>query len=100
MGPSVVFNVFTDGEILMKFRFGWQVVLKPALVLAVAALGAGLSIAQTVTGVMGQPGATTTIRGNQIPAPAPKFGGVINQNATDSKPWWPPTIVPPKGAPG
>jgi hypothetical protein len=29
----------------------------------------------------------------------PKFGGVITQDATTSKPWWPPTVVPPKGAP-
>ena len=55
--------------------------------------------AQTVTGVLGQPSATTTIKGNQIPAPEPAFGGVIKPNASDSKPWWPPTIVPPKGAP-
>jgi arylsulfatase A-like enzyme len=55
--------------------------------------------AQQVNGTLGSPGATTTIPGNQIPAPAPKFGGVIKENATESKPWWPPTIVPPKGAP-
>jgi len=24
---------------------------------------------------------------------------VIKENAKDSKPWWPPTVVPPKGAP-
>ena len=28
-----------------------------------------------------------------------EFGGVINEKASDSKPWWPPRIVPPKGAP-
>jgi hypothetical protein len=55
--------------------------------------------AQQTTGVPGSPSATTTIRGNQIPAPEPRFGGVIKENAKDSKPWWPPTIVPPKGAP-
>jgi arylsulfatase A-like enzyme len=55
--------------------------------------------AQLITGAPGSPSATTTIPGNQIPAPEPKFGGVIKENATDSKPWWPPTIVPPKGAP-
>ena len=55
--------------------------------------------AQQVTGVLGSPSATTTIKGNQIPAPEPKFGGVIKENSKDSKPWWPPTIVPPKGAP-
>jgi arylsulfatase len=55
--------------------------------------------AQVVTGVLGSPSATTTIKGNQIPAPEPKFGGVIKGLATESKPWWPPTVVPPKGAP-
>src|ERR1700680_2085359 len=65
-------------------------------------LGAALSpgaTAQQITGAPGSPSATTTIPGNQIPAPEPKFGGVIKENAKDSKPWWPPTIVPPKGAP-
>ncbi|MCC8998073.1 MAG: sulfatase-like hydrolase/transferase, partial [Candidatus Contendobacter sp.] len=52
-----------------------------------------------VTGVLGSPAATTTIPGNQLPAPAPKFGGVIKDDALQSKPWWPPRVVPPKGAP-
>lgn len=42
--------------------------------------------AQTVTGVLGSPSATTTIKGNQIPAPEPKFGGVITPDATTAKP--------------
>src|SRR5450631_4896010 len=57
------------------------------------------AFAQVVTGTLGQPSATTTIKGNQIPAPPPPFGGVIKENATDSKTWWPPRVVPPKGAP-
>jgi arylsulfatase len=52
-----------------------------------------------VTGELGSPSATTTIPGNQLPPPDPKFGGVINDNAAQSKPWWPPRIVPPKDAP-
>jgi arylsulfatase A-like enzyme len=56
-------------------------------------------IAQQVTGVSGAPSATTTIDGKQLPAPDPKFGGVIKENALDSKPWWAPRIVPPQGAP-
>jgi arylsulfatase A-like enzyme len=55
--------------------------------------------AQTVTGTLGSPAATTTIPGNQIPTPEPKFGGVIKENSKASTPWWPPQIVPPKGAP-
>lgn len=52
-----------------------------------------------VTGVLGSPSATTTISGRQLPAPDPKFGGVIKDSALDSKAWWAPRIVPPKGAP-
>jgi arylsulfatase A-like enzyme len=68
-----------------------------SVLLGIAALS--VAHAQQVSGTLGSPSATTTIPGNQIPAPAPKFGGVIKENATESKPWWPPTIVPPKGAP-
>jgi len=57
------------------------------------------ALAQTINGTLGTPSATTTIQGNQIPAVPPKFGGVIQETAKDSKPWWPPTVVPPKGAP-
>ena len=52
-----------------------------------------------ITGIPGSPSATTTISGRQLPAPDPKFGGVIKDNALQSKPWWPPRIVPPKEAP-
>ena len=55
--------------------------------------------AQEVTGVLGEPSATTTINGNRIPAPEPKFGGEIKETLEGSKTWWPPRIVPPKGAP-
>src|SRR5271169_3008254 len=55
--------------------------------------------AQQVTGELGSPSATTTIDGKQLPPPPPKFGGIIKESAKDSKPWWPPRIVPPKGAP-
>jgi hypothetical protein len=51
------------------------------------------------TGTPGSPTATTTINGEQIPPPPQKFGGVINRNAAQSKPYWPARVVPPKGAP-
>ena len=51
------------------------------------------------TGVLGSPSATTTIEGKQLPPPPPIFGGVIKESAKDSRPWWPPRVVPPKGAP-
>ena len=55
--------------------------------------------AQEITGVPGSPSATTTIDGKQLPPPDPKFGGVIKEKASESKPWWPPRVVPQKGAP-
>ncbi len=55
--------------------------------------------AQVITGTLGSPNATTTIEGHQLPAPPQKFGGVIKPAATDSKQWWAPRVVPPKGAP-
>ena len=57
------------------------------------------SIAQQVTGELGSPSATTSISGKQLPPPDPKFGGVIKEKASESKAWWPPRVVPPKGAP-
>jgi arylsulfatase A-like enzyme len=68
--------------------------------------GAGLMLfcaqsvtAQQITGTPGSPSATTTIGGEQLPAPPSKFGGTIERNAVQSKPYWPARIVPPKGAP-
>jgi arylsulfatase A-like enzyme len=58
-----------------------------------------VAFAQQVTGVLGSPSATTTIPGNQLPPPPPEFGGVIKESYKDSTPWWPPRVVPPKGAP-
>ena len=43
--------------------------------------------------------ATTTTSGKQIPPPTPEFGGVIKERASESKAWWAPRVVPPKGAP-
>ncbi|HEV8018909.1 MAG TPA: arylsulfatase [Steroidobacteraceae bacterium] len=54
---------------------------------------------QQISGVPGSPSATTTIDGKQLPPPPQKFGGVIKETAKDSKPYWPPRVVPPKGAP-
>ncbi|MGO9566541.1 MAG: arylsulfatase [Desulfomonilaceae bacterium] len=55
--------------------------------------------APQITDVPGSPSATTTINGDQIPAPPQKFGGKIGRTTADSKPYWPARIVPPKGAP-
>ncbi len=81
--------------IFSRRRVGWL-----GLILLV-----GLGVEHTafsavqVTGVPGSPGATTTIPGNQLPPPDPKFGGVIKDNAMQSTPWWAPRVVPPKDAP-
>src|SRR3990172_6708878 len=63
------------------------------------ALPSSSCIGQQVTGELGSPSATTTISGKQLPPPDPKFGGVIKEKASESKPWWAPRVVPPKGAP-
>jgi len=57
------------------------------------------ALAQQTTGVPGSPEATTTIDGRYLPNPPPQFAGEINLNARDSKAYWPPRVVPPKGAP-
>jgi arylsulfatase A-like enzyme len=60
----------------------------------------GLPVAaQQTTGTPGSPSATTTIDGKYLPPPPPKFGGEINLEASQSKPYWPAQVVPPKGAP-
>ncbi len=73
------------------------------LALWVAMVGAltvpASAAAQQVTGTLGSPTATTTTGGKQLPLPDPKFEGVIKEKASESKAWWPPRVVPPKGAP-
>jgi arylsulfatase len=56
-------------------------------------------LSQQVAGQLGSPSATTTIDGKQLPAPDPPFGGVIKEDALESKYWWAPRVVPPKEAP-
>ena len=78
---------------MQKRRVPWLV---PFVFVATYAVSVS---AQQVTGIPGSPSATTTIDGKQLPPPPPKFGGVIKEDAKDSKPYWPATVVPPKGAP-
>ena len=69
-------------------------------VLCVLILSTSLrATADEITGTLGSPDATTTIPGNQLPPPAPKFGGVIKDDALQSTQWWPPRVVPPEDAP-
>ena len=62
-----------------KRIFLWAAV---AAFILTAALSAS---AQKTTGEPGSPGATTTIDGKQLPPPDPKFGGVIKDDALQSK---------------
>ena len=55
--------------------------------------------AEQVTGIPGSPNATTTIDGRYLPPPPQPFTGRIELNAAQSKPAWPASVVPPKGAP-
>jgi arylsulfatase len=84
-----------------KTRQKFQFPLVAAILFALSALVlvATRSIAVDTTGDPGAPGATTTIEGMHLPAPDPKFGGVIKEDALTSKPWWAPRIVPPADAP-
>src|SRR5260370_3896416 len=76
-----------------------QILLSGMLAAAVMAVAPSARTQVQTTGAPGSPGATTTIDGKQLPPPDPTFGGVIKEKASESKPWWPPRIVPPKGAP-
>jgi len=81
---------------MMHTKQSWRFLLS---LIAVGAFGVLPASAQVVTGTPGSPSATTTIDGKQLPAPQPKFGGVIKDGALQSTPWWAPRIVPPAGAP-
>jgi arylsulfatase len=67
----------------------------PAILSSLLSVGAALG----QQAPSGSPSGTTSIDGKQLPPPPSKFGGVIQRNAAQSKPWWPPRVVPPKGAP-
>src|SRR6056300_210800 len=84
------------------FRWGYALpvaALGAALPLLTASSVAAADKVQT-TGVAGSPSATTTIDGKQLPPmPDETFGGKIERNVQQSKPYWPARVVPPKGAP-
>jgi len=80
--------------------------VSPAMTVALAAACAATTVGcaathmrEQVTGTPGAADATATISGRQLPPPDPEFGGVIREGALQSKAWWPPRVVPPKGAP-
>ena len=71
----------------------------PALTIMASLLATVSAPAQQINGTPGSPSATQVISGNQLPPPPLPFGGVIKESVADSKPYWQPTVVPPKGAP-
>src|SRR5271154_4994021 len=89
------------GRYSMEFKTN---IRKPSSGILAATVATALFVAlpapaQQVSGVPGSPSATTTVSPKQLPAPPAPFGGVIKETLQGSKVWWPPRIVPPKGAP-
>lgn len=95
-------KITTIGENFMKLHFNVLNSLLRFYLLIITTFilsSAATVMAQEITGVLGSPYATRTIDGKQLPAPPLPFGGVIKERASESTQWWPPQIVPPKGAP-
>ena len=81
-----------------------KIILPEILIVLVAAVLTGCFVPITVgqSGGPAKPGSPAygePVTSKALPPPVPQFGGEIKQTAADSKPWWPPRIVPPKGAP-
>jgi Sulfatase len=81
-----------------------KIVLAALLILVVAVVLIGFLVPITVGGQdgaakPGSPAYTESLSSTALPPPLPKFGGEIKQTAAQSTPWWPSTIMPPKGAP-
>jgi len=81
-----------------------KIILPEILIALVAAVLTGCFVPITVgqSGGPAKPGSPAygePVKSKALPPPVPQFGGKIKQTATDSKPWWAPRIVPPKGAP-
>jgi arylsulfatase A-like enzyme len=83
---------------LTPMKSARQILLSGMLAAAVMAI-APSAWTQQINGTPGSPDATVTIDGKQIPPPPLPFGGVIKESVKDSTPYWPPRVVPPKGAP-
>ncbi len=75
------------------------IVLQHAVTAAIVTLTVATAALAQSTGTPGSPSAASPIDGKQLPPPDPKFGGEIRENASQSKAWWPPRVVPPAGAP-
>jgi hypothetical protein len=81
-----------------------KAVLSVILVVVAAVVVAAFTVPITVGGKKGpaEPGAANyaaPLASKALPPIPPKFGGVIKDSALQSTTWWPPAVVPPKGAP-
>jgi arylsulfatase len=83
----------------MRTLLTWLQLGTTALTALLWLLGTPPAVAQTINGEPGSPSATVTPPGDVLPPPPVPFGGEINLNANQSKPFWPPRVAPPKGAP-
>ena len=78
-------------------------VLAAVLILAVAAVVVFFFVPINIGGKkgltkFGSPEFIEALESEVLPPLPPRFGGEIKDTFSESKPWWPPTIVPPKGA--
>jgi arylsulfatase A-like enzyme len=95
MNRRQLFVSTAKAALLTAFSGSW--IFKGAQALAQAT---GFGATATPKGnALGSITAKRTITGNVLPAPDLPFGGLVNLNVNQSKPWWQPKIVPPKGAP-
>ncbi|MEQ9694140.1 arylsulfatase [Shimia sp. SDUM112013] len=78
----------------MKYRSHLSKALVSGLVLMIHAGTPAMADVQP-----GQPGATITIDGSQLPPPPTKFEGKIEPQVLKSTEFWPPSVVPPEEAP-
>ncbi|MXN67248.1 sulfatase-like hydrolase/transferase [Stappia sp. GBMRC 2046] len=85
----------------MEYRSYLQLakaVLSVSILCALPLASAG-NAADKIIGTPGSPSAKRVLEGDQLPPPALPFGGEIANDALQSKPWWPPAVVPPEEAP-
>jgi arylsulfatase len=84
------------------FSIGLGVLILPVLTVVLVRIGDAdkrEAAGPKVRGMPGSPTATKSLDSKELPTPTPPFAGTIEMSADQSKPAWPPTIVPPKGAP-
>src|SRR5580765_6188557 len=95
-----ILDCFKREEMQVKplSKYGLVLSVAALIVFGIFSLLQVLSVkAQQSGSVTGSPSATQSLDTRYLPPPPPRFGGVINPSAAQSQPWWPPTVVPPKG---